>query len=307
MNINRASESQQTLALLNQKFGHEKISFIEVAAGLIKVVLTFSEQSRAEVHLQGAHLTQWLDTAGRENIFTSSTAVYKPGVPIRGGNPLIFPQFGPGEICQHGFARNSVWRVIDSEITKEATVISLELTPEDVEASYRNQWPHDFVLTVVISLGESLTTEMKVSNPNPYPLRFTLGFHTYLAVDNINQVEISGLVGLEYMDNLRERAIFSESREVVTISDFIDRRYQNIPASIAINDKATGRSVLMTTKNCADAFVWNPWAEAETKLADLAPQSYQKFVCVEPGNMKNPLILAAGQEFVAAQEIKRLD
>lgn len=307
MNPPTISESAQTIAQLQQEFGSEKIRFLPAAPGLIKAVLNFSAQAQAEVHLQGAHLSRWLDTQGRDNIFNSADAIYQSGVPIRGGNPIIFPQFGPGEICQHGFARNSVWRVTGVESKAETTSISLELKPEDIAANHRQQWPHDFVLTLIISLGESLSTEMKVHNPNAYPLPFTLGFHTYLAVDNINEVEISGLAGLDYRDNLRERAIFREERELVTISDFTDRRYQNIPATLTINDKSTGRSFLMNTQNCADAFVWNPWQEAEKKLNDLAPNSYQKFVCVEPGNMKTAIVLQPGQAFSATQEIKRID
>ena len=33
--------------------------------------------------------------------------------PISGGIPHCFPQFGPGKIQQHGFARNLVWNVKD--------------------------------------------------------------------------------------------------------------------------------------------------------------------------------------------------
>ena len=296
----------QSLELLNQQFGGEQIKFVQVAPELIKVVLSFLDQARAEVHLQGAHLTRWVDISGRDNIFNSQTAVYKPRVPIRGGNPIIFPQFGPGEMCQHGFARNAVWRVTGAAALTDATGLSLELKPEDVDVSYRQQWAHDFVLTLTISLGETLITRLKVHNPNAYPLSFTFGFHTYLAVDDINSMEIGGFSGLEYRDNLRERAVFQEDREIVVVSDFTDRRYQNIPATLAINDKSSGRAILMKTKNCQDAFLWNPWAAAEKKLADLAPNSYQKFVCVEPGNMKTPVVLAAGQAFMAEQEIKRL-
>jgi glucose-6-phosphate 1-epimerase len=307
MSITSPVKSNQGIDFINQSFSNDNVEFIQFAPGLIKARLRFSKHAYAEVHLQGAHLTRWMDTAGRDNIFNSSTAVYKSGVPIRGGNPIIFPQFGPGEMCQHGFARNSVWRVVGTETTAASTVLCLELRPEDVEEHYLNQWQHDFVLTVTISLGETLVTKMKVQNLNSYPLAFTQGFHTYLALDDINSVEINGLSGLYYMDNLRDRAIFHEEHELVFISDFIDRRYQAIPAEMTITDKSTGRTLAMQTKNCQDAFVWNPWAEAEKKLLDLAAQSHQKFVCVEPGNMKSAVILAAGQDFMIEQEIKRVD
>jgi glucose-6-phosphate 1-epimerase len=306
MNTKSTSELNQDIDFLNQCFGNDRISFFQVAPNLIKAVLFFSKLACAEVHLQGAHLTKWLDTLGRDNIFNSPTAEYKLGVPIRGGNPIIFPQFGPGKICQHGFARNSIWRVVAAKTTADATQLTLELNPNDVQESYRQQWPYDFVLTLTISLGESLISQLKVHNPNPDPLSFTLGFHTYLAVDDIHNTEIHGFFGLDYMDNLREKATFQENREIVTLSAFTDRRYQGIPTTLAINSKSGTRSLLMQTKNCQDAFVWNPWADAEKKLSDLAENSYKKFVCVEPGNMKTAVILPAGQDFRLEQEIKRL-
>lgn len=298
------SKLPQCVDFLNQEFGNSKIKFIQVAPQLIKAVLNFSAQACAEVHLQGAHLTRWSDLKGRDNIFTSANAVYKVGVPIRGGNPLIFPQFGAGEMCQHGFARNSLWQVTASEITAKATTITLVLKPTDVQAHYRKQWSHDFVVTLTLSLGETLVTQMKVYNPNSYALSFTQGFHTYLAVDNINETEINGFSGLEYMDNLRNRTFFLEEREQIIIDDIIDRRYQNIPDIVTLKDNSSGRVIVMKTKNCQDAFVWNPWEESSKKLFDLKPLDYQKFVCIEPGNMKTVVILESGQEFKIEQLLK---
>jgi glucose-6-phosphate 1-epimerase len=297
----------QDIDYLNQSFGNANVKFLQVTPELYKAELRFSKNARAEIHLQGAHLTRWTDTLGRENIFNSSSAVYQEGVPIRGGNPIIFPQFGAGDISQHGFARNSRWRVMKTQVNSRVTTLGLELRPEDLAPHYRQQWPHDFVLSVTISLGETLVTQMQVRNPSRDSLVFTQGFHTYLAVDDIHSVEISDFSGLEYMDNLRDHAIFQETREKVEISEFIDRRYQGIADEIKILDKSTGRLFLMHTKKCRDAFVWNPWEEAEKKLADLTPQSYQKFICVEPGNMKTPIVLRGGQVFVSEQEIKRVD
>ena len=34
--------------------------------------------------------------------------------PISGGVPFCFPQFGPGEMQQHGFARNLEWEVAET-------------------------------------------------------------------------------------------------------------------------------------------------------------------------------------------------
>jgi glucose-6-phosphate 1-epimerase len=293
-----------TLELLNQQFANDKIRFSDVADGLFKAELHFAEHAVAQVHLQGAHLSRWRDTNGQENIFTSQKAVYQHGVPIRGGNPIIFPQFGAGEICQHGFARNSIWRVIAASADRHATAITFALSAADIDSVYRRQWAHDFFITLTISLSETLSTEMKIINPNSYPLAFTHGFHTYLAVSDIHCVEIDGLSGLNYMDNLRGRQIFSESGAKLTIAEFIDRRYQAIPTVLRIQDKSAKRTLMMETKNCADAFVWNPWLEGGKKIADLAPTDYEKFICVEPGNMTKPIVLEPEREFITVQTLK---
>lgn len=44
------------------------------------------------------------DEHDNEILFMSTEANY---VKIRGGVPVVFPQFGPGELPQHGFARES--------------------------------------------------------------------------------------------------------------------------------------------------------------------------------------------------------
>lgn len=64
----------------------------------------------------------------QERIFVSSTAKYAPGAAIRGGVPICWPQFGMrGPLRQqHGFARNSTWRVVQQD--RSSAVLVLEET-----------------------------------------------------------------------------------------------------------------------------------------------------------------------------------
>jgi glucose-6-phosphate 1-epimerase len=297
----------QSLDFLTQQFGHEKIIFTQVTETLIKARLHFAEQSCAEIHLQGAHLTQWQDTQGRENLFTSPTAVYQRGKAIRGGNPIIFPQFGPGKLTQHGFARNSLWRVIETKVTEQATIICLELTEQDLQPHVTTQWQHPFVLRLTLTLAETLTTQLQIKNTDNRPFSFTFGFHTYLAVEEIAQTQITGLSLLNYMDNLAQQQTFTELRNPVVITEFTDRCYQGIPAQIVVTDQSSGRKMVMQTQYCQDAFVWNPWDTEEKNFTDLAEGSYQQFVCIEPGIMKKAMLLLPETDFSAEQTLKRLD
>jgi len=64
-------------------------------------------------------------------LFVRPDAKMDGSKPISGGIPHCFPQFGPGKIQQHGFARNLVWKVV----SKSDKAITLELT-DNAEVRY---------------------------------------------------------------------------------------------------------------------------------------------------------------------------
>lgn len=63
------------------------------------------------VALHGAQVLSWRPDDGRERLFVSTRAVFDGKAAIRGGMPVIFPQFGErGALQKHGFARNQRWQ-----------------------------------------------------------------------------------------------------------------------------------------------------------------------------------------------------
>jgi glucose-6-phosphate 1-epimerase len=75
---------------------------VETQSGM--TVLRQGETS-CTVHQFGATVTSW-KFGGVERLFLSDRAVQDGSKPIRGGIPLVFPQFGQnGKLPQHGFAR----------------------------------------------------------------------------------------------------------------------------------------------------------------------------------------------------------
>src|SRR3954462_5540325 len=68
--------------------------------------------SVATVQLHGAHVTRWRTAAGDDSLFLSRAARFAPGEAIRGGIPVVFPQFAErGPLPKHGFARTALWRL----------------------------------------------------------------------------------------------------------------------------------------------------------------------------------------------------
>ena len=70
-------------------------------------------------------------------LFVRPDAKMDGSKPISGGLPHCFPQFGPGEIQQHGFARNLEWDVVDSTDSS----VSFKLANNEQTMAI---WPHPF-------------------------------------------------------------------------------------------------------------------------------------------------------------------
>ena len=51
---------------------------------------------------------------GRDVLFVRPDAVFDKSKPISGGLPHCWPQFGPGDLQTHGFARNVDWALTDT-------------------------------------------------------------------------------------------------------------------------------------------------------------------------------------------------
>merc|ERR1719390_14421 len=84
-------------------------------------VLRHSSGATAQIYLLGATLCSYKTPNGKEQIFVSPGAIFDGKKAIRGGVPLVFPQFGQPDkaMAQHGFARSSIWTVKEVEESAE--------------------------------------------------------------------------------------------------------------------------------------------------------------------------------------------
>ena len=106
------------------------------------------------VYLWGATVTSYKAASGQELLFLSSKAVFDGTKPIRGGIPVVFPQFAAqGPLPMHGFARTSVWSLLH---VSDGVV---ELGLSDTDAT-RAVWPHAFnlVYRIQFSAAQLMTT-----------------------------------------------------------------------------------------------------------------------------------------------------
>lgn len=254
-----------------------------------RIVVT-NERDGATITLyqQGAHLTSWRTKAGEEHLYTSPTAEYKDGKAIRGGVPLIFPQFSNiGDLpVPHGFLRTSDrWVVTSSHANGDMQDLSLTYHLNRGEERCLPDGECTAVYTISFS-ASMLKLHVAVQNLAAKPLKMAFAFHTYLAVDDIRSVRVEGLDQTEYLNNLESRRRCPPS-EIRTIDQEVDRIYlnQNEKPVVVHTASEGGRPKTLTIsgENVPDAVLWNPWIEKTRGMSDIPDEGYIKFLCVEHG------------------------
>jgi glucose-6-phosphate 1-epimerase len=221
--------------------------------------------AEATVTLYGAHLVSWKGADGRERMFVSSKSALDGSRAIRGGVPVIFPQFGErGTGMRHGFARVSQWRVTDSGVIGDAAFAVLALDQSDLAPQVAAAWPHGFALALRISVrANELAMAFDVRNTGEQAFPFAAALHTYHLVDDLAAVRIEGV-----------------EQKALAIADKFDQVYGQVTGTVLLESGA-GR-LKLEQSGFTDAVVWNPGAADAAALADMADDEYRRFVCIEP-------------------------
>ncbi|WP_332876281.1 D-hexose-6-phosphate mutarotase [Massilia sp. S19_KUP03_FR1] len=233
------------------------------------VLLRAPDGAEAIVTLFGAHLVSWKGTDGRERLFCSAASVLDGSKAIRGGVPVIFPQFAEqGKGMRHGFARVSDWHLLDSGVEDGEAIALFTLAEEDLKPEYARAWRHSFSLALRIGIkGNTLAMDLEVRNTGEEPLAFAAALHTYFAVADVAKVRISGVAA-----------------DALSIDGNVDEIYSKVAGEMAID---TGAITLQVKQSgFTDAVVWNPGAADAAALSDMEDDEYQRFVCVEPAVLK---------------------
>ncbi|KAI8322523.1 galactose mutarotase-like protein [Martensiomyces pterosporus] len=271
--------------------------FTDAAGNLERVVLSGPEGSSAEVYLFGATVTSW-KSKGQERLFVSELAKLDGSKAVRGGIPVVFPQFGPGELPQHGFARNRVWTFLSAEEKGDSAVAHFQLT--DNEETRASKWPYKFSLVYTVDLtAATLSTIIKYENTDSQEFAFTSLLHTYFRVPDIATTKVTGLKGVAYADKVRGASGVVEDRDEVTVAENEDRVYSNVPGAVEV--EYGGERVSVRRFNFKDIVFWNPWAEKAREMSDFGNDEYRNMVCVEAGTVASKISLKPGQTVSCGQ------
>jgi len=261
--------------------------------GLSRWKLIHASGAQVEGYRHGAHIVSWRDAGGNEQLFLSPQSYFQADRPIRGGIPLVFPQFGDGPLPKHGFARILPWVPVDgSETESGALALTLRLTDSPATAAHGAP-PFSTDLTVELA-AETLTLAWSIVHRGARPWRVACAFHTYFRVAEIGRTAVEGLQGVTLIDSLRDDRREVEPRRQIRFAEEVDRVYVAAPDRLAVCDEAEGRRVEIEKTGMADAVVWNPWIAKSKRLEDFGDEDYRRMVCVETGNIEAGVTLAPG-------------
>lgn len=116
---------------------------VPAAGDLPKLTLVAPDGARVEVYHYGAHVVSWVPTDGQERLFLSRASAIRAGAPIRGGVPVVFPQFGTlGPLPLHGLVRLMPWALAAAEAVGQGAIATFRLSDT---AESRRQWDHAFL------------------------------------------------------------------------------------------------------------------------------------------------------------------
>ena len=229
------------------------------------------------VLLRGAQVISWVDASGVERLYCSPSSRLKGPQAVRGGVPVIFPQFsGRGPLMRHGFARMRDWTLLSQDVSKPEPSVCLQLHNAVGDDP---QWPHACICTLTVSLlPQGLRMALTVANTGTTAFPFHAALHTYLAVGDVTQAVLTGVL---------------PQGAPLSLRDPIDHIFDAVAGPLQLQS-SLGALQLAHTGFC-DVVVWNPGPDAV--LADLPAGGYREFVCVEPAVVGVPVQLEPGADW----------
>ncbi|CAA7060306.1 unnamed protein product [Microthlaspi erraticum] len=267
--------------------------------GLEKIIVRDRKGRSFEVYLYGGQVTSWKNEKGEEMLVMSSKAIFDPPTPIRGGIPILFPQYSnTGPLPSHGFVRQRFWEIDANppQIPSNSYYLSfvdliLRSSQEDMKI-----WPHKFEYRMRIAIGPvgELMLISRVKNTDVKPFNFTMALHPYFAVSDISEIQVEGMHNLDYLDQLKNRTRSTDHNKVITFKSQFDRIYLSTPDDIRIVDRKKKTTMVVHKEGQVDSVVWNPW---EKKVVDLGVEDYRRFVTVESAAVEKPITVNPGQEW----------
>lgn len=270
---------------LNERFAIDNKVCVVDAAPNYPLIEVDNAYATATVALHGAQVLSYQPKGQEPVLWVSKDAVYAEGKSVRGGVPICWPWFGEhpdADKASHGFVRNCCWQLRSIQQLADGSS-ELVLFLEDDQRT-RSFWPRPFVLELKVTIGQSLSLSLTMTNRAEVAETITVALHSYFYVGDIAATTVRGLEQVEYLDALQDFRRCTQVGEIRFDAE-LDRVYEHCDTDEWIEDEALSRKICLKKTNSRSTVVWNPWIEKSAKMDDFEEGGYRQMVCVETGNI----------------------
>ena len=225
--------------------------------------------------------------------YLSPLADYSGAAPVRGGVPVLFPQFADsGSLPKHGFARTAPWQLLNESVSNRSYSLSYFL---DIQQDDYPEWPHAARLNLTIeSNSPDLFLCLKIINTGNSTFGWTGGLHPYFYVENLLESSVTGLMGLSCHDRYNSAFKVQLDENLHWDNQPFERFYDKCPPLVL---KSANHSLKLSASGFDQWMIWNPGEAGGNLISDLPTDDWRKFVCIEPVCVSRPVTLLPGQEF----------
>ncbi len=260
----------------------------ETGPGGLPFLVVDSERCQARLTPYGAQVCAWTPAGQRTPVvFLSPHAVFGSGKAIRGGVPVCFPWFAshptePGKPA-HGFARTRMWQVGDV-LTDHTGDVALTFHLA-ADAATRALWPGEFVASLAVTLGTTLTMTFTAENRDADELAYEVALHTYLTVGDVARARVHGLERTRFIDKVDGMREKISGDGPITFSGEVDRVFVDTAAPCVVDDPVLGRRVRIEKSGSPETVVWTPGPVKGPAIPDVG-DAWTRFICVETAHCR---------------------
>lgn len=206
---------------------------------------------------------------------------------LRGGIPVLFPQFGnSGNLKKHGFVRDCNWRLVNEESNQNDLFVNYEYV---ITEGHFLDWKHNAKLNLkAFVINNVFNISLQILNTGVSSFEFTGGLHPYFKINSRSLIKISGLESTSYED------LFPDISFDLTGESLIERLYfSNKDLSFFTGSY----NLIIKSKGFKNWMIWNPGKEGAKYINDLPNEDWNKFLCIEPIVQDVPVLLKPQEIF----------
>jgi glucose-6-phosphate 1-epimerase len=266
----------------------------------IDVLVIDNAFASAQISLLGAHVLSYKPKSDNlDRLWLSDAANLDGQHAIRGGVPICWPWFSNShgqsdiDLPAHGYVRKQLWKITQCTDNEQGTEITLK--PGTAQGKgFRG----DAQLELKLLIGKTLCMQLITTNIGTKTFNFTAALHTYLAIGDINKVQLLGLSG-NYLDKTRQGGSYPTPEPYVFTQE-TDRIHLCTVEKLQVNHELVSTAVSSTGHD--SWVIWNPWQDNSINMVDMTDTGYLDMLCVETAVTQGKT-LVPGEQHILQQII----